>query len=242
MIKKILFMVLIIGLLLTGCKGPSDDVIPAPSKTSETGPSDVKVYEQPESTVEQAEPAKAEEAVREMSKEILDIIAKSEKVTSMDYSFSKYIQESVSKYAHVYVKGDKMKQEHALRSGTYEPGTRYDNVYIDLSAKTAVGYCEDVDSCDDPNEQISVNFNEFVVETPLDVLDSIKSAEKVESAMYDNKEVIIIQDTHNGKIRKIWLWTYRGLPLRYELYDAVGEKAEIRFEYEIGRASCRERV
>lgn len=230
--KKI-FALLILSLLLIGCAKESAEPIVV-DRPTETGPEDVKVVEQPAMEDEEtAEPAMAEEAVMQMSPKISEIIKKSDKVKSMEYSLSKYIGDEQSKFAHVYSKGEKMTQEFSITSGTYEKGTLYTRVYLDTNGKTAEAYCEETDgSCEEPNTPISVNYNDFVTETPLDVIDSVKSAEEVSSALYDNKEAIIIQDKHNGKFRKIWLWEYRGLPLRYELYDSLDQKAIVRVEYE----------
>ena len=64
-----------------------------------------------------------------------------------------------------------MKQEVELIRGEYAAGTKYDTVYFDLAKKTVEAYCED--DCDN-TEMIDVNYEDFIVETPFDVIDNLK--------------------------------------------------------------------
>lgn len=230
MIKKLLVVLLVLAVVLTACKPAQQESSTTTDTESETGPSSVKVYEQ-DTSDEDVDIAPAEPA-QENDPAVQNLIDKADTVSSVEYFVSKYVEGGVNKFAHVYLKGNKMKQKLELRSGTYEPGEFYDTVYIDLSSRTAVTYCEEYDRCiRDPNEEWSANFDDYLVETPFDVLDTIKSGKKTGTAIFDKKEVMTVEDTYQGRRRIVYLWTYKGLPLRYDIMNAAGGDEEIRVEY-----------
>ena len=122
------------------------------------------------------------------------------------------------------------------RSARYRADeSKYDTVYFNLADNTARGYCETAFKCgeDFNTDPVDLITTSFLIETPLDVIATLSSsAVESGSAMIGGKEVRIIEDTYKGMIRRTHIWTYRGIPLRYELYTAKGEKAAVIVEYE----------
>jgi len=204
MAKKIL--ILFLCLLLIGCAAEQ----PVTEQEKKTTTPSVEVEEVEETP--------------EMSQELMNLIAKSDKVESMDYSFSKVVESEPAIYMHVYVKGNKMKQEFPKESGVVQ--RKYTVVYLDISEKTAYAYCKE-EWCDNKEASVPVSYGDFIKETPLSLLKSIDYAEIVGSEYYDKNEATIIQLTNDqGNIEKIWVWEYRGIPLKYEVYDSAGEVIE----------------
>ena len=204
--KNILILILVLCFILTSCTVPEQPV--DEKEGAATGPSSVK-----------EESKGADEVTRPkvtISKELKELIDKANSVESLKYAYS-----SGNDYVVVYVRGNKMKQVFSLAGGTYEPGTRYDTVYLDTSKKTAAAYCEDIDDCDEDeiDKPLSVNYNDFITETPLDVINSITNGEIKEGTFIDKKETVIIEtETNIGYDKKIWIWTYTSIPIRYELW------------------------
>jgi hypothetical protein len=225
--KLILILFVISVLLLSGCSQGTT----TPYQKPVAPPSSPEVKQTALPAGEVTEPASAPaKDLPELSSEIQGIIDKAATVTSMDYAHSVWEKNTEGFFAHTYLKGDKMKQLIELGSGTFPAGIEYyDTVYINLAEESVIAYCED-DSCEDRNLPISVELSDFVTETPLDVLDDITYGTKVGSAMYDNREVAIVQyERDDGKTVKVYIWTYKGLPLKYEVYD--GEEKVKSVEY-----------
>lgn len=218
--KSILIVALILGVLLIGCKVAEEPVEEGVEAVS--GP-EVEIYEQ----ISEKEPApkKAEPELPPLSQELLDLIAKAEGIGSIEYSYGEYKPGEAGIFMHVYVREDKIKQVFSIRGGTYTPGTMYDSVYLDLAEKTVKAYCEDIEDCEDTDALIPVNYNDFIVETPLSLLRTIKYGEIKGSAMFGNREAIIIEFINEqGNKQRVWLWNYWGVPIKYEIYSADGER------------------
>jgi outer membrane lipoprotein-sorting protein len=214
MIKKIVTFVLVLSmiLLVVGCQSQNGATTTQTSTGGQAGPEDVKVTQQ---QISNEQPTPAAEPEVQMSSDVVNVLNKAESVTSVKYSLSKYVPGGDNDFADVVVKGDKMKYVITLMSGTY--GERYSTAYVDLSTNTAVGYCEDIERCEDPNKAVSVDLNKLFIETPFDVLNSLKTAVKESSEMFDSKEAMIVKDDLNGNTRRVWIWTYKGIPVKYEL-------------------------
>jgi len=215
--NKIIFVLAILVILLIGC---SEEGTYEREKTETSGPN-VNEYDQADGEVDDI----AKKAYNDMSEELNDLISKSDNIGSMQYAYDKFVLKGENIFIEFYVKGGKIKQVHSLRSGEYVDGTRYDTVYIDVSVKIVEAYCEDEEKCG-YTDQISVNYDDFIIDTPLDLLNSIEYGEIVGSEIFDNKNCILV-DSADGK--RIWIWDYNGIPIKYAVYnsdDEVIEKVE----------------
>ncbi len=201
------FIVLLIALVIItafiyGCGEKTAE------KTSTTTPEEEKV----------APDVKPEEKIEEkktMPKEIQDLITKSEtKVQSMQYLLDIVTnQKAEGKNNIYYIKGDKIKIK------LYEPLTtlaneRYDTIYLDTSAKTAVAYCEDKTNprCTDPNKTFVLSYSDVKVpKTPYQWIHSFTYAEVTGHETIENKQTTRIE-TPDGTI--LWVNVYNGMPVR----------------------------
>ena len=202
--KAILILTLVLCLFLVSCA--VEQAVEEDEKQAATGPSSVTE----ESKGMEEIPVKAS-----MSAELKELIEKANTVESVKY----FYQSSEGGNMDVYVKGTKMKQvfNPHLIDNVY-----YNTYYIDLSKKTVVGYCETDNTfyCEDPSVTITRNFNDFITETPFDVLRMITSGDVIPGTMIDGRATVIAEiTTKEGYDMKIWLWTYKGIPIRYEIWD-----------------------
>ena len=218
LISKYIFAILIL-LLLIGC---------------------VEVETQTETTTEEVVVEQEEQAPpppvttdKEMSDELKALIAKTGKVKSLAYFY-----EDGTNAFQAYVKDNKMKIEFTDRKPVKnEKGeTLYDTAYLDLNTKTVEVYCERYWSCrdivEDEDEEVEgvATFNDFITQTPIDLIKSINYAEINPNGgqmMDDGKNAILVEYTDtDGNLVKIWLWEFRGIPLLYQKFKKTGDESE----------------
>jgi len=204
--KEIIVLFLILCVILTSCKPAEKEEVAEKETVEKTGPSDVKEESQGMEEI----PVRAS-----MSAELKELIEKANTVESLEY----FYQSKEGGNMDVYVKGTKMKQEFDphLIANQY-----YDTFYIDLSKKTVEGYCETDNDfyCEETTSSITENFNDYITETPFDILKLIKSGDVTPGTMVDGRETVIFEvKTEEDYDMKIWLWTYKGIPVRYEVWD-----------------------
>jgi hypothetical protein len=214
--NKVLGLILVIcfSLIIVGCGAPEQEQTFAPS----TAP--VTVSEKTIPTAEQAEIKPAEPEKWLLDSKITTVIDKADSVTSVEYDYYKFVKGASSKESmHALLKGTKMKQKLPRRAGTFTKETDYDTIYIDMSQKTATAYCESVKTCNDITNKVELNYDSLLLDSPLDLLKTITDAKLVGSEMREGYDAIKLEDIYNGKNRRIWLYTYTGLPSRYEYYD-----------------------
>ena len=203
--KPILILISVLCLfLLIGCSA-EQSAEDSKKTTSTNGPTSIREESQ---GIEEI-PVRAS-----MSAELKELIEKANTVESVSY----FYQSTEGGNMDVYVKGSKMKQ-------VFDPilidNNFYDTFYIDLSTKKVMGYCESdsIFYCEDPSISISRDYRDFITETPFDILKLIKSGDVTPGTMIDGRETVIAEvDTEEGTM-KVWLWTYKGIPIKYEIWD-----------------------
>lgn len=174
----------------------------------------------------------AEEISAEMDDDIKDLLDKAAAVKSMRYSYKRYEEDKPMGTTQVIFKGDKMKLVLPIdRSKPTTDATKFDTVYIDTSLKTSTAYCEDVDGCANVNNVIPSEykkFNEYITNTPFGIINEITgTVVKKQTAVFDNKQTIMIEfENKQGKIQRVWLWDFKGLPIRSEVYNSDMETEE----------------
>lgn len=223
---------IVLLLFLTGCtdNNISGQAVKEVLKEDISKGPKVTIYDQISTKAEEI----PKKAVPPMPQEIQDIIAKADNIESIEYKYREKIANTMGIYMHVFVKGNLLKQIRSLHAeDEYLPGTRYDTVYINTAKKSVKAYCEDKDKCEDTDAVIPTNgFDEFITETPLILLKSIRYAEIKEKIIYDSKESTVIEFINDdGYKQKVWLWTFRGIPIKSEIYNKDNVLIEFK-EYE----------
>jgi hypothetical protein len=201
--KIILTLMLILCIILAGCRSGEDDVV-AGRKTT-TGPSGIDEESKGAGTI----PARQ----AQLTGELKELVDKGLAVESLQYSY-----QSAHDYAVIYIRGNKIK---AIFDEWKMEGLYYTTVYLDIKEKTAMAYCEESRYCDEEIvAEKEVTYGAYILETPYDVLRSIRGGEIKEGTMIEGKETVIIEtQTEEGHDKRIWIWTYKPIPVRYEVWD-----------------------
>ncbi|MEE9525687.1 MAG: hypothetical protein V3V78_03735 [Candidatus Woesearchaeota archaeon] len=219
--KKILFTLLVIVILVSGCGGNGEVVSDSKTGVSvnekDLGTESRKSYSTPKSTG------------ATLTSEINTLLAKSDSVSSVEYSHREFVLGEPGYNAEVWAKGNKQRHEISRQAG-FAKGVRYDTIFFDLAKEEAIGYCTDEKTCEDKLDAATpLEFDDYTTETPLNLVDQITVGSKIGSSMYDDREVIIIEYEQGGNQVRVYVWDYKGLPLKYEVRD--GEELIRKVEY-----------
>jgi hypothetical protein len=202
-VSGVLILVMMVALLAAGCGKPAEPPS-APIVNNQ-------VTEPVNSTP--APPAPSGPVKTPLSQEILDLIAKSKGVSSYEYTY-KNSENSYDSSNH-YVKGDKLRMIYGSMR-LYNKFSYYD-VYIDKTKGLAYLVCQDVVNCKGKKGK-EVMYPEFNHATPLEVLAGVNNGEKVEETEVGARKAWVISYINpDGDAEKIWLWTYKGMPLKREI-------------------------
>jgi hypothetical protein len=105
-----------------------------------------------------------------------------------------------------------------------------DNIYLDLSAKKAVGYCErNVYRCADPNSPIDVSFAKYYRKTPFEWINEVTYAEKTSEEQMQQRNTWEIEYTEDDERVTMWVDEYYGLPVKIRVVKD-GSASEYIFE------------
>jgi len=205
---KAFFVVLIlIGLIisLTGCT-TAPPILPGTPPVDNTPAANEPPQQEPVET----EPAPAK---IELTQDVKDILAKNAKITSYEYIFQ--TTESAKFTAQHYVKGDKLRISYTSLQ-RFNNFAYYD-IYLDKATGLAYIVCGKLPECKTINGK-EVMFDQFNVETALEAAKYIDNGQKIEDTEWDNKKAIVVSYINkDSDDEKVWLWTYRGLPLKREI-------------------------
>jgi hypothetical protein len=220
-----LTFVLAIGLMfLAGCAAPQyQEAAPVPKETvkkTTTKPTTTKTVTQPTVTEPKEEPA----PVQTMNKKVAELLQKHVgRVTSSKYMYQD--QTNKPEEWETWVKGNKMRVK--LREMDNVKGEVYvDNIYLDLSTRKAVGYCEKkVYRCADPNTPVDVKFSKYYRKTPFEWIAEVTYAEKEGEEQMQMRNMWKLTYTDDGKGVAMWVDDYYGLPSKVRVVDgsAVNE-------------------
>lgn len=218
--KRIIAILMILSLILVaGCSQESTE---APAEVEEeTGPSSVSVVEQEPTTTETEEETVVVETPTEDVDPVLQkLIDKAMTVKSLSYDYNEFKTGTTGYAATVLLKGDLMRQRFPKRSGVYKGGDKFDTVYFNLKTGSVEAYCETADICDasEMGQKVDVSGEDFITETPFDVLEDAKKGKVIRNEMLFNKDTKVVEETlANGNKKLTWIETWKGMPLKYEI-------------------------
>lgn len=246
--KKVFFTVLIIIVILMGCQGsveePSDTgentepqqaiVVDTPEPTQETivaepepvsepsAPTPAPAVETPPAppAVEPEPPVVETKApIKVTDSKLQSLLEKQEKVNS--YSFYYSTSENWNLIRDQYlIKGDIVKVK--LFEVNQWDKDYFDSVYLNMKTKTAKAFCEnrDQDRCKDKDREFAVNYEDFIIVTPLEWLNSITpDAEIVSSESFDERMSAVVEyKRDDGTMVRIWVDKFAGIPVRILVY------------------------
>ena len=88
----------------------------------------------------------------------------------------------------------------------------YDTIFLDLDSKKTEAYCMDIHECDKYSRKnvTILEFGESYFETPLDWIEKITEAEKIDETTFQDRDAIRI-NTNIGivSMEKYYAWIYR---------------------------------
>ncbi len=105
----------------------------------------------------------------------------------------------------------------------YNRRNYFDMVYLDMSAKTGVAYCEDRhhQRCIDPDRRFDVAYEDFIIKTPKDWMLSLPAdAHVISSEMRDQRLATVIEHANpDATVTRLWVDTFSGLPMQVITYQ-----------------------
>lgn len=133
------------------------------------------------------------------------------------YSFIYSFQSSPLTGDTFYIKGDKIKIK--LRdTGIYNFEDYFDTVYLDLTNKTAVGYCEaPIEACRKGKNSFNLDYDNYKIKTPTDWLEELR----LDKDNVEYKGGIILFERRTAFLQKdknyYWLDEFSGLPIKVKI-------------------------
>lgn len=117
----------------------------------------------------------------------------------------------------------------------YNRRNYFDMVYLDMSAKTGVAYCEDRrhQRCIDPDRRFDIAYEDFIIKTPKEwMLSMPPDAHVISSEMLDERLATVIEHTNpDGTVTRLWVDTFSGLPMQVSTYQGEIENSLERYGF-----------
>ena len=221
-LKCLRTMLLLFGVLsllfIIACQTSS----PSVKEIVPSAPADVPVSPPPVQTP--AVPTQPSKVLSSEVKELLELHKKTK-------SFSALVDDGTPQALTLYVKANKIKKIVPPPS-RYDKATLVDVFYIDRQERTVYGLCVDSFACPPERENKALP-RDFVREnpvTPVDVIASIAYATKVGSETFDTRKTTIIEYTNTqGRVERLWVDTFSGIPVQQKVFDGEREVAKHTF-------------
>ena len=206
-----IFALLVLLAFLIGCgqqgEAPVEKTGEEPAQPAE------EAAEEPLETTEEPTAEEPSAETKEMTDDVKELLAKaSKKVKS--YSYYHYGPETGQLSYHLFAKGNKTKIIPPERVKVRE-NEFYDTIYLNTETKTALAYCESLDTliCPDTSKEFKLSYNGTYIKTPLDWLNEIEYAERLsEETMQDRKTIKLDSD----EVGTVWIEDYYGIPFQLE--------------------------
>lgn len=173
---------------------PSPDVVVSPPATSEPVPP----------------------VVEQIKSDVAELLAKHKKVISLKTA----VDDGVPGSYTLIVRGDKLKKIYFVPA-RYDKETLVTAVYIDRSAKTAVGICDELSACTREREgkRRSLIYESENPTTPLDMINQVTFAKNVGEEKFDERQTFILERTlSDGKRERLWVEKFFGVPLQQRVF------------------------
>ncbi|MFH0870162.1 MAG: hypothetical protein V1866_03840 [archaeon] len=219
--KKQIFTIigiLLLAVMLTGCMKyyvcPDGSRAASPSSCAPKEP--VILPEAPDTIKTETKPEEAKPKPldqKDISADAQALFDKSTKVTSVQFN---YVRSPDSlPQSTFYVTKDRIKV--VLTSKTnFPPEAFFDVVYLNRATGTATGYCENIvtSGCPDRNKPFSLEFEKYVVETPLEWIAKLTKAELTgQSKMVNGRTGKEVKFEIDGNEGSMFVDSFFGLPL-----------------------------
>ena len=185
-----------------------------------------------------------EEASVFLNKEVAELVEKSKEISGYHYAFASRKRDTFGNYQDesysVVSKGNLVKKVY-LSPKAIEGGYS-DLVYIDEAAKKAVGVCANAQSvlCESRlNVKTNLPYEQHQLEVvPLSIIQQIDpAAKKIGVETVDSRSVAVLEYAVSGGKEKVYVDTYYGLPLQWDIYSISGDEEILQKQYSFTRIS-----
>jgi hypothetical protein len=231
MVKRMLFLVVLLSFILLSCvPNEVDDItLPEPEESPEEEvlpPSLTEEVIEPQNNILQ----------KDLSPAIAELIAKTQGLKNYQYNYlprarNNNQQMVDGKIFEVLIRDHLIKKIYPTPQN-FEAGWFYDTVYLDTVKETAVGVCSNDQSvlCEGILTQAyTLSFDaEKLTITPLELVGALDTATEVTSVVINNRKALVIEYTNkHGQIERLSLDTYYGIPLKQEIFITEDSKVAI---------------
>jgi hypothetical protein len=131
-----------------------------------------------------------------------------------------------------FVRGDNIKVK-LYDVNLYNKENYFDTVYLNTRAKTGSAFCEH-DShvkCKDKDREFVVQYEDFVIKTPLEWLESMHNARWVGTETFDDRNTQVVEYDENGSTVRVWIDAFYGVPLKVIVYHGDIENAIAKYGF-----------
>lgn len=229
----------ILVLLLVAC-APAHTVQPASAvqkQEAQAGSAPISVPEAGQTKESAAEPSTEvleTTPVPAISKEMKALLEKADqKVQS--YAYLELIIPNKQQPDTIFVKGSKIK----IKLYEYNPyvlETYFDTVYLDTSAKTIVGRCENNKRCVSPQldnrkkDWNNLNYDQYLPKTPYEFLKQVPATARIVGhETRDSRLVTKMEYEEGGKLVQMQVDENYGMPVTIRIVTSTGEELNYKF-------------
>lgn len=220
--KSYLYIALVVLVLLIGCAAKEQIQPEEPLPPSILPKEEIPVETIPPQPEEPPTIEEPEEEIK-IPNDIKEILEKG-KTKLKSYSYNYKSPESDVSYK-IYIKGNKIKIIPP-EIVNVEEGKFYNTIYLDIEEKTAEAYCIGYSSCEGKVGKIKdLNYEDAYIETPLDWLEKVTEAEKIDERQVEGRNSIYLETN----IGKITVESYYGFLYKIEDGKKVWEFSDAAF-------------
>ena len=176
-------------------------------------------------------PVAIEQQEEELTEQIQAILEKADTIVE-SYAFLYALPPSDISGSWVHIKGTKMKID--LKETSVYGGENYiDTIYVDFTAKTAAGYCEDsrIGACANRSKKTDLVFEEYNLKTPYQWLKEIPVARKIADQLIWDREADVLEHIDNETTYKYWIDKFSGIPVKIHIKELGKDKVIYEFRH-----------
>jgi len=165
-----------------------------------------------------------------LTEEIKTILGRADDIVT-SYSYLYALPPSDVSGSMIYIKGNKMKI--ALReTSVYGFQDYIDTIYVDFTAKTALGYCEDarIQACMNKSKKTVLDFNQYNIKTPYQWLKEIPVAKQFANVIVWDRNADVLEHIEGDTRYTYWIDSFSGIPVKI-IINTPGEHIINEFRY-----------
>ena len=149
-----------------------------------------------------------------LTEEIKTILGRADDIVT-SYSYLYALPPSDVSGGMVYIKGSKMKIK-LKETSVYGYQDYIDTIYVDFTAKTASGYCEDsrIQACANKSKKTVLDFNQYNIKTPYQWLKEILIAKKVANVIVWDRNADVLEHMEGDIRYTYWIDSFSGIPVK----------------------------